>query len=317
MAQTIKIPNYNSPNLRENTSLRTDAAAAALQLDVENSNNFTAPQYAVLGELGGEESEVILLGNPSDVQHISVTGGTKFAHKGGEPIRLLFGTTLKLYRAPDLDGTAPTPDKFSPLGTIDLDADDQQTIYTDDAGGSGYWYRFTYVGVNGETNLEDCPAVRGGNAGSYTSLDAVRQAAGFEHAKYITDQMIAPHRAAAQSFVDSALSGTYVVPFQDPINPQIELITKTLAAGYLLKDQYPSQPARGDDKVKWAEAELAKYQNGTMTLLNTVGVVQAVDAAVLGEHWPNEQTPETPRDDGGSTRYFRMDDVRNDFDRRY
>ncbi len=90
-----------------------------------------------------------------------------------------------------------------------------------------------------------------------------------------------------------------------------------IVVGYLLQEQFPIQPARGEAKVKAGMDMLKQIQDGVVNLLDVIGVDEAISEGVVGEHWPNEQTPDTPRDDGGSTRYFRMDDVRNDYDRRY
>lgn len=65
------------------------------------------------------------------------------------------------------------------------------------------------------------------------------------------------------------------MPFVVPINAFISRIATSLAAGYLLIDQYgsftTSQTTNGQDKIDWAEAQLKAIRGGDVTLTDDAG----------------------------------------------
>jgi hypothetical protein len=113
------------------------------------------------------------------------------------------------------------------------------------------------------------------------------------------------------------LGGKYVVPFVDPVNPFISDITKRLAAGYLLLDQYPTTPDRGQSKVDGAKKDLQSILSGEMTLLNATGADTTAPDGQQGNYWPNADTSLTDPDMGGGERNFRISDVQGYYGRKY
>ncbi len=318
MSQTLKLPNYKSQNFVERGVLAEDHIAGDEVLQLENSNSFIAPFVAMIGKPVEERTEIVALGAITDDTH-SVCDALKFAHRAGTEIYVLYGLQICVYRAANTDGRAPAVEAFSKVATVDIDADNALTIYTDNAvdDGADWWYRMTYKGPTGETNLADSPAIRGGNVGTYCTIDAIRDEAGLNNAQYVTDDLIAPHRDAAQAYVNGRLGGRYVVPFADPVNPWITDITKRLAAGYLMKVQWPSTPERGQEKIDKAVSDIDDIANGEMTLTDAVGVPTVVTGGGAGSYWPNEDTALTPGEQGGGERQFRVSDMQGYHERKY
>lgn len=315
MAQTLSLPNYLSSNLVQQTRLDgTVTPAGSAALTVENNNGFTDGDYFVVGNLGGEVTELLIVGSVTAATTITPTASTALDHSGDDYVTKLFGSQLKVYRAPNVNGLAPDDDTFSPLGSpVDLDVDQAFTGYTDPDGGSDWWYKFTYFNstTSAETNLSDSTAVRGGGVGDYTSVEAIREEAGLQNAPYVTDKLIDKKRQAAQREIDSTLVDSYTVPFTTPINAFIADICTRLAAGFLLLEQF-GQVQRQDGtaaqaKVDQARADLKSIALGDVKLTDTTGISTALpDSSGAANSWPNQQTVVSPRSEGGSPRSFRM-----------
>lgn len=314
MSQTLSAPNYLANNQVQQTRLAELIPQASSALTVQNNNGFTAGDYFVVGTLGSEVTELLVVGSVTGETAITPSASTTLDHNSYDYVTKLFGNQLKVYRAPDVNGLAPVFDLSMLLGSpFDLDVDQAYTAYTDPDGGSGFWYKFTYFNsaTNAETNLADSQAVRGGGVGDYCSVPAVREEAGFNNAPYVTDQMIDRKRQAAQREIDSALVGSYTVPFVQPINAFIADICTRLAAGLLLLEQYGQLQRQvttdGATKVAAARADLQKIALGEIKLTDSTGTSTALpDSSGAAASWPDQTTAEAPRSEGGARRYFRM-----------
>lgn len=316
MSQSLQIPNFTPLSIRERSTLDADAAIGETALVLSYADNFAADDYLVVGRLGSESAELLQVQAVSNDVNIDLVNAIVKDHSRFDEVNLLYGNQIRIYRAANVDGNVPDDDSFDPLGSaIDIDIDQAQTAYTDPDGGENYWYKFTYYNSTAdiETDLASSAAVRGGGHGNYASVDAIRQAAGFAGNRYITDTLIATKRAAAQSVIDSELTGMYVVPFEKPINPLIVEITTELAAGYLLLDEYGGTSARmreqGQAKVDQALAKLTRINNKELVLTGVTGVTQTVPDAGGYNAWPNASTGNTPTDPhNGAPRMFTTQD---------
>lgn len=313
MSQNLQIPNFKQANIAETGELAAETYPGAISLTLVNADKFVPGVQAYIGALGSETGELAV---PTAVADQTLTvPATKFHHPRYSKAYVLFGSQARIYRAPNVANVEPAYDSYELIHTLTLDMDQAATPYIDQTGGADYWYVFTYYNTEttNETDRAASMPVRGGSAGHYCSIEAIREAASFENARYITDTMIARHRAPAQAKIDGALSGRYAVPFQAPINAQIEIIARTLSAGYLLVDQYPNQPDRGGAKVKWAEEQLQRIVDGEVILLNAAGATQQTPDNTDGSGYPNNST----QFEYGEARLFRISDVHNDYDRKY
>lgn len=322
MSQTLKIDNFNSLNIQEETALTADAAISAspVSLAVLNSQGYLANDIFILGTLASEISEKLTVTSIPDTSHINVAALTK-AHTKFERITKLFGDKIKVYRAANVDGTVPADANFSVIATVDIDYDQKATVYVDAAGSNAYWYKFTYFNstTSTQTDIGDSTAGRGG-IDNYATIDSIRREAGLTNNKWISDSQIDEKRQTAQAIIDSTLQGRYTVPFTSPINPLIAEITRRLAAGYLLTDDYgPTQTLdtrQGQAKINYVTNDqktgvLDKLVAKSLNLTDLKGTETAVTETGAFKMWPNNTTSSAPEASGGdngfgftrSTRY--------------
>lgn len=295
MSSKIQIENFTSMNIKERTSLIEGVDTGATILSLVNTNNVLADDFILVGNPGVETGEI---------RKITAIGGSESAtvdaitlpHAAGESVLVLFGNQISIYRAPNVDGLQPADDTFTLLVTVDIDADQLQTEYTDPVGSDAYWYKFAYHHSISNTTSSLWPsAVRGGNSTVYADNDSIRDLAGFKNNRNISNGLVDQFRVAAQAKIDGSLAGRYTVPFKAPVNPFIAQIARTMAAGYLQLDQYGTYSTvdtnNGDTKVKWAEAQLDAILAGEIKLTDPIGGDSPSGGSDLGfSGYPNSRT---------------------------
>lgn len=303
MATTLSLLNFSTANIAETTQVSTDASAGAVSVVVKNANNLAIDDYVVIGLLGSELSELKRITGLS-TQTLTVSA-TSFAHKANEPVSELRGNQIKVYRAANVDGTQPSDGSFSLLTTVDIDVDQPFTIYTDSTGGSDYWYKQTYYHSvsTAETAIADSTAVRGGDYGHYVTIEEVRIEAGFTNNPDVTDQMISDRRDDAESQVNGVLkSAKYTLPLTAPYPPVIKNITKLLAAGYLLLQDYgvgaDSTNKEGRAKIELAEMLLGKIMRKEIVLVDQFTSSELGSSSIL-RGWPDSSTATASVEDAG------------------
>jgi hypothetical protein len=231
----------------------------------------------------------------------------------------LLGTQVKIYRAPN-DPTVnlqPADTAFAPLTTISIAYNSSLSKYSDATGSNAYWYKFTYYDpdTSTETDLADSKSVRGGGSGNYTTLDAIRQEAGFIGAPFISDVTIAEKRAAAEDEINGTLHEIYPVPFAAPVNAFIASIATRLAAGLLLLEEYPEATAAsgvsGQAKVDDARLDLDRLILKEVVLTDATGTSTALPGSTGGvSGWPDDSTTDAPR-------LFHMSDIQGYYGRQF
>lgn len=319
MSATLSIKNYGDLNILETSRLTADAAAGATTVSLENIQNFIADSFIVVGQVGHEQCELRAVESVTD-QVATLTVALSFAHDAYEPVTKLFGDKHKVYRSTSSTGT------FTLHDTIDIDADQPDTLYTDVDGSSSYWYKRTFYNSvsTTETDIALAESAQGNGYDDYISVDAIRAAAGFENNHNISNADINELRQAAQDEINGTLSGRFTVPFATPINKFIADITKRLAGGKLWLDQYnqaysPDSTAKGSQMVKSAKDDLRAIQNGSLTLIGEQGNDEATgDGGGIGaDGWPLNITETTSPSNNGSERLFRIGDNQGYGTRKY
>lgn len=313
MAQSLSIDNYTSLNTITTTVLDADAAVGATALTVKDNLDFLVNDQFIIGSLGSQKSEKLSVTSLTGNTVIN-TAATKFNYLRFDVLTKLFGDKMKIYTAPNVDGTIPADAAFTNLlTTLTIDIDNKYTNYTDPAGSSAVWYKYTYFNSvsSAETSLADSVAVRGGNVGSYCTIDDIRQEAGMMNNPYITNVMIDQYRQQAQAEINSTLSGLYVIPFTAPINYNIQLATKLISAGLLLKSDYGPMASgsskAGEDKLTDGYDLLAKIDDRTIVLLDVLGNETIIVDAGSVTSWPNNTTNGADYSNGGDNGHvFRM-----------
>lgn len=314
MPQTLKLTNFANNNILEQTKLAANVVADDDSLTVDNAAEFTSG-YLLLGAIGSKSAELLANTSVDSGITIALTSNAVLNHNQYDPVYCLYGNQLNIYRAANVDGTQPADSAFSLLDTIDIDPNDEATLYTDDNGGGDYWYKFTYFnsGNNHETDLASSRAVRGSFTVAYCSLDEIRREAGFKFATYITDDQIDEKRQRAQDEINGALDEFYDTPLQPPINDFLKGITIRLAAGYLRQAQFSqnaNKAVNGTDMITNAQADLKNLILKERVLVTKDGKSLAgVGGSGRADGWPDSSTATAPASEGGAPRVFRMSDI--------
>ncbi|HMT18555.1 MAG TPA: hypothetical protein PKD15_00805 [Candidatus Saccharibacteria bacterium] len=318
MSQTITVANYGSRNLLESTTLDDDVASGQADITVQSVNNIAADSILLIGKLGSENVEKIVVDSVSGLD-VTATANLSRSFSRFDPVNKLYGDKIRIYRASNVDGTTPDDGDFSLLATTDIDFDQAQTSYTDATGSSDYWYKFTYYNsiADSETSIADSTAKRGGGYGNYVSIESIRTEAGLTNNKYITDDIIDDKRQAAQSLINATLTGKYTIPFTEPINQLIQEITRVLAAGYVLTQQHGTvNSSTYNEGVAMIEritndkqtGILDRLNLGTLTLIGETGTTEETVNASDFKGWPNGDTATASSTVGGAPRGTRMSD---------
>lgn len=313
MSQTLRLNNFNSANIVEETVLDADAALGTA-LTLKDNQGFIAADYILIGQRGGENSELRIVDAPnSNLTGLTITAATKLLHSRFDQVTKLFGNKMRIYRAANVDGTQPADASFSLVDTIDIDPDQMTTEWTDATGTAAHWYKRTFYNSTstGETPLGDAIAYRGGEDNNlyYANTDEVRQKAGLQNNKWITNEKVIEKINAAQSVINATLIGLYTVPFTSPINPLINEITQLLAAGYLLSQESTnsSTQAKGKALIDEGNAWLSKLDKRELKLTGMTGSDESATSTGTGGYsgWPNATTGTDPTDEhNGAPRAF-------------
>lgn len=312
MSATLSIGNFGPGNVYEQSALAVAVAAADPTFTVDNANNFLAQLFVILGRPGSETSDFLRISSVAGVV-ITPASAPTHAHGRFDTVTVVRADQIKLYRAPNVNGTAPADAAFSYLTTLPLDTDQPTTYATDIGGSSDYWYKATYYNSasTAESPLANSTPTRGDNTIAYCTIADVRDEAGFNNNPNITDQQIDQKRQAARAFIHSQLSGLYTLPFTPPIDEGIRQINIVLAAGMLLKSEFGVNSVladEGKEKVTWAEAQLSALKAKTSVIVGADGVSTAIPGAGGFSSWPDRTTATTDPSLGGGERKIRVSD---------
>lgn len=319
MSAIITIENFGASNLKEQTYVDDDAITGASGIVVKSAQGIANDYFALVGNPASESAEILAINNVSG-ESVSFATSLQHDHPKYDNIAILYCNQLRIYRAPNTDGTPPADDQYIQIDAIDIDPDQPDSTYVDPAGSSDFWYKFTYYNniSLSETDRSTAEAVRGGGVTDYCSISDIRDEAGLSTNRFISDSKIARKRLEAQAEVDSTLAGIYTIPFQSPINALIDSLTCKLAAGFLLVKNYGSLSSmttnNGKAKIDDARALLMELKNRQKTLVSNQGVDQSLSTGVAFSMYPN---PSSTESDGTGDRFFRTSDVQGYENRRY
>lgn len=311
MAELIRVQNFGVINIRENTRVAVNASAGQAVLVVKNASGFVAEDFVRIG--AGEQAEIAEVLSVTG-QNITLTGNLSFRHLRGERVIKLFGDQISIFRATNTDGSVPPDNLFAEIATIAIRANQLYTDYLDTGGGAGFWYKFVYRNSVSSvtTNLADSIANRGGDFGHYVTIEEIRTEAGFQHNPDVTDQMIYDRRSDAESEIRGVLyNAGYALPLVEPIPSIVKNITKLLAAGYLLLQDYgvlqDGTNKEGDKKIELAQILLGKIRSREIVILDDIGEIPFIHRNKISG-WPNDRTATTSAREFGGKRKASMSD---------
>lgn len=122
----------------QKTFTTAEVAAAASSSLVENNEGFTSGDIVLFGYYGQERTERVVLTGASGSTTISHSTGPVFAHPARTPISQMIYDQAEVSRADSQGGS------YSVLTTIDLNFDEEVTLYNDSNGTSSSWYKIRY-----------------------------------------------------------------------------------------------------------------------------------------------------------------------------
>ena len=128
---------------RKKTFLGASAAAAATTLTVDSIVGLAVDQILLIGEFGNEQSEIKKTHASTDPSGSTVTlaSALTFSHGQGTAVTLLDYDQIKVSWAETTTGSKTL------LATIDIQADQRETIYTDTTKSSGYYFIHFYNSI--------------------------------------------------------------------------------------------------------------------------------------------------------------------------
>lgn len=127
--------NPGTDNL-EKTYINKAISKGATTIEVSNPDRFSNNVQILIGEMGGDGSEIVNLSSVSD--NTFTVGTTEFSHSADTPIYLLRYDQIKFYYSTDgIDGT------YSLLTTEPMDVDNREKVtrYDHTSGLSTYYYK--------------------------------------------------------------------------------------------------------------------------------------------------------------------------------
>lgn len=277
MPTTLKFQSFALSNIRERSSLLSDALAGASVLQVASNAGYAASDIVYVGDLGREDCEKAVILSVSGANTVTLTAPLGLKHKAFSAVTSVLGGHIRIYRAINVNDLPPALNAFSVFATRVIDADQPDTYYTDSTGSANYWYRYTYFNETtlAETVLDEFWPMRGDDFGHYASLDLIRKEAGFENATRLSDVDVDVQRRAAEAEINSKLGSFFpTVPFVKPVPDIIRTITIKLAAGLLLNNAYGETSKAGAGRIGDARdmiESLQTRQSSTGDLTNAVG----------------------------------------------
>jgi len=182
LIQTRNLLHESSPKTR----LTNAEEAGTTVLRVENSTAMTAGWALQIGEVGGEQTEVVL-GTAANVGTINVST-TDFEHPADTPVYFIKYNQVVFERSDT--GTAGTATPMT-NGTIEYQANDPYTVFDDTSGSSTYGYRTYYRNSALTTNSTESDWFTFAGPAFY-SLAKIRERAKAKlwNAEWLTDDVV-------------------------------------------------------------------------------------------------------------------------------
>lgn len=132
----------------EKTYLSASQDAADTVLAVKNNDRFAADDFVLIGEMGGEKSEIRTVASVNANKLAITTDALLFNHNADTPVYKLEYNQIRFYRRTSEGGT-PTLQT-----TVDIDVDNEEglTRWDDASALTTYWYQYAWY--NSDTDAE-------------------------------------------------------------------------------------------------------------------------------------------------------------------
>lgn len=279
MSTTIRIDSFADNNIVERGVLKGAVEVASTKLELVSTDGFEAGQTIYIGTLASEGVEKAVIGAVVDESELTLNSPLKMAHASSSAVTAVLGDRIKIYRAPNVDGSVPDGASFSVLVTRSVDADQPSTYYRDQDGSSSYWYSYAYYNVDTDDETDRSEPFRGDDFEHYASLGVIRKESGFSSAHNLADSYVDEARRQAQSEINTACANRFTVPF-DPVPEQIRTLTIRLAAATLRYNAFGD--GASEKALSALRGELKAIASGEVAIVGDDGVDLSSDEGVSG-----------------------------------
>lgn len=145
----------NHPELGpQKTFTSAESTAADTSISVDNTEGLASGDLVLFGRYGEERSEVKVVSSIDSSTAITVDALT-FGHSPRTPIYELLFDQAEIYRATSEGGS------YTLITTIDLEVDEDYTIYNDTGGTTASWYKIRYKNSQTTTTSDYSDEVQG------------------------------------------------------------------------------------------------------------------------------------------------------------
>lgn len=129
----------NHPELGTQKSYTTaQVNASALYSLVENNDDFSSGDLVLFGKYGQEKSEIVTLTGITSSNRIDHSTGPVFDHPARTPVSQVRYNQAEISRATSEGGA------YTVVTTINLNVDEEYTLYDDTGGTTSSWYKIRY-----------------------------------------------------------------------------------------------------------------------------------------------------------------------------
>jgi hypothetical protein len=175
MAKTITINNNELTDNAYSTSLSSSATAAEGTLTVYSISNLAVDNILILGDFGSEGAEIIKTHAETSPSGTTVTLASNLvkSHSKDTKVTVIPYDQVQFYNA-----TAATGDKTQCGSNVNVNAESNDTKYTDTTYGSGYYFVRFYDSINGNHSDYSDPIPYGGlsaNTAGYVINSAMNE----------------------------------------------------------------------------------------------------------------------------------------------
>jgi hypothetical protein len=130
----------------EKTYLSAAPVATATSLYCKSVAGISSNLYVVVGNPGEEKTEIVLCSAVNSTTNVLTVGALKFGHTIDAPVTVIKYNQVKFYKSATLTGT------YNLIQTVDIDIDDEQTVYDYTAGLTTDYFEVSYY--NSTTTTE-------------------------------------------------------------------------------------------------------------------------------------------------------------------
>ena len=146
----------------QKTYLTAEVSASDTSSTVENNDDFASSDLTIFGDYGQEKTESVVLTGVTGNTQLDHGTGPVFNHSVRTPVYQILYDQAEVYSASSDDGV------YSLLTTINLNFDEEDTIYDDSSGTTSTWYKIRYKNSQDSTTSDYSDEVQGTGYGDNT-----------------------------------------------------------------------------------------------------------------------------------------------------